>query len=151
MKGAAGILFVKKNTVLMVGTSYKTHWDIPGGEMEAGETPVETAVRECKEEIGVITIPGRLLTQSTLKLKSGILVAWIFQGDERDVEHFAPDGKEVRYAEWLGPMARAAKTVTAPIFRRRLNDAIEALRNDCTIYTEIDGDLYSRPSIRRPL
>lgn len=143
MKGAAGILFVKKNTILMVNTSYKTHWDIPGGVMEDGETPVETAVRECKEELGVVTIPGRLLTQSTVKLPSGILIAWIFQGDEREVENFIPDGEEVTAVEWCRPEQRVQRTATAPIFRRRLYDALEALRTNCTIYTEVDPSLYS--------
>jgi len=144
MKGAAGILFFKNGSVLMVGTSYKTHWDIPGGIMEEGETPIETAIRECKEEIGVITIPDRLLTHSVLKLPTGILMTWIFLGDARTVDNFTPDGEEVTEVAWCNARERVQRTVTAPIFRRRLNDALEAFRTNCTIYTEVDPSLYSR-------
>lgn len=33
-------------------------WDIPGGTVEADETPAEAAVRECVEEAGIITTVG---------------------------------------------------------------------------------------------
>ena len=34
-------------------------WDIPGGTVEAGESPVDAAVRECAEEAGIIATAGR--------------------------------------------------------------------------------------------
>ena len=37
-------------------------WDIPGGTVEAGETPAEAAVRECREEAGLQTTVGEQLT-----------------------------------------------------------------------------------------
>jgi 8-oxo-dGTP diphosphatase len=33
-------------------------WDIPGGTVEAGESPAEAAVRECVEEAGIRTTVG---------------------------------------------------------------------------------------------
>nr|WP_202514873.1 NUDIX hydrolase [Streptomyces sp. SID161] len=37
-------------------------WQLPGGTMEPGERPWETAVRECREETGItVTGPPRLL------------------------------------------------------------------------------------------
>lgn len=37
-------------------------WDIPGGTVEAGESPEEAAVRECFEETGLEVTCGELVT-----------------------------------------------------------------------------------------
>ena len=37
----------------MYGSAGGTHWTFPKGRPEEGETPLETAVRETKEEVGV--------------------------------------------------------------------------------------------------
>lgn len=139
--GASGILFYRHpKQVLMVGTHYKQHWDIPGGVIDEGEMPIEAAVRECKEELGIYAIPGRLLTQSTVRLANGnVLVAWIFKGDPEATEGFVPDGQEVIEAAWLGSTDRIAKTQTAPILSQRIRDAIYALYNDTVIYSEVDA------------
>lgn len=40
-------------------------WDIPGGTVEAGESPEGAVVRECLEETGLIAICGELLAHYT--------------------------------------------------------------------------------------
>lgn len=40
-------------------------WDIPGGTVEAGESPEDAAVRECLEETGFVTTCGELITHYT--------------------------------------------------------------------------------------
>ncbi len=34
-------------------------WDLPGGKMEEGETPLEAAIRETMEEVGYCAAPGQ--------------------------------------------------------------------------------------------
>jgi 8-oxo-dGTP pyrophosphatase MutT (NUDIX family) len=41
--------------------TYKSYWEIPGGVVEAGESPYAAAVRELEEELGLAVQPGRLL------------------------------------------------------------------------------------------
>ena len=52
----AEVLLVDKLTGLGVGKVVG-----PGGKQEAGETPVETAVREVREEVGLTLAPGSLV------------------------------------------------------------------------------------------
>lgn len=55
---AAGVVFCAPNGRLLLvmraasEKNYPGHWSLPGGKGEPGESPVETAMRECAEEIG---------------------------------------------------------------------------------------------------
>lgn len=53
MQELAGILAVENGKVLLLYRDDENHWEVPGGKVEPGESPTETAVRETREEIGV--------------------------------------------------------------------------------------------------
>ncbi|WP_196812371.1 NUDIX hydrolase [Nocardia sp. CNY236] len=58
----AGALFVDElDRVLLVEPTYKDHWELPGGVVEAGESPYAAAVREIREELDLVVPIGRLL------------------------------------------------------------------------------------------
>ena len=59
----AGIVFNDDaGRTLLVRPDYRTDtWEIPGGAMDPGEHPWETARREASEEVGLDREPGRLL------------------------------------------------------------------------------------------
>ncbi|MGH3468070.1 MAG: NUDIX domain-containing protein, partial [Thermocrispum sp.] len=50
---AAGALFVDGSRVLLVRKTYGNRWDIPGGYVDRGETPIEACEREIREELGL--------------------------------------------------------------------------------------------------
>jgi 8-oxo-dGTP diphosphatase len=51
--GAAAVVFDEEGRVLLVKENYGKHrWSLPGGAIEAGETPEEAAVREANERNG---------------------------------------------------------------------------------------------------
>lgn len=56
-------------------------WSIPKGEFEASESPLDAAIRELEEELG-IKISGDFIELKPVKLKSGkIVYAWALQHD----------------------------------------------------------------------
>lgn len=91
-KTSAGILFYRyvqqSLQVLLVhpGGPYwakkdRGAWSIPKGEVEEGETPQQTALREAGEELG-ITINGNMLPLDSIKQKSGkVVYAWAVEQD----------------------------------------------------------------------
>ena len=79
---AAGALFFDdQEDVLLVKPTYKDGWDIPGGYVEPGETPVEACRREVKEELGL-----------ELPLLRLLVVDWAPSEDEGDKVLFVFDG-----------------------------------------------------------
>lgn len=43
--------------LLIVKAHYKSHWSLPSGVIDPGETPFQAAIRETKEEVGLTVDP----------------------------------------------------------------------------------------------
>ena len=67
---AGALIFDRRGRLLIVNPTYKAHWTIPGGIMEAdGETPWEACRREVSEEVGLHVESGRLAAVDFLRPK----------------------------------------------------------------------------------
>ncbi len=58
---AGCLLYDERGYLLLVDPTYKKYWEIPGGTVEAGESPLQACARETKEELGLTVYPSRLL------------------------------------------------------------------------------------------
>ena len=50
---SCGCIIIKDKKVLLVFEKNRSFWGFPKGHMEDGETEIETALREVKEEVGL--------------------------------------------------------------------------------------------------
>jgi 8-oxo-dGTP diphosphatase len=67
---AGALIFDGRGRLLIANPTYKAHWTIPGGIMEAdGETPWEACRREVREEVGLVVEHGRLAAVDFLRPK----------------------------------------------------------------------------------
>lgn len=58
---AGCLLFDEQDRLLVLEPAYKSTWEIPGGVVEAGESPRTAVFREMAEELGLSLKPLRLL------------------------------------------------------------------------------------------
>ena len=77
-------------------------WEFPGGKLEAGETRETALVRECREELGIVVLPGRLYADLEHEYQDFVVhlflyEAWLHDGEPQLFEH-----EEVC---WMTPLA----------------------------------------------
>lgn len=140
-KRVAADVLIRDNAgrVLLVNPTYKEHWDLPGGMVEANEPPRKGAEREILEELGVAVDVGRVL-----------VMAWIAPRDPWDDQLvFVFDGgtlsdrqrAEVRVvdpeiSEFGFFKSDEAADRLRPDLTDRLRQALRALSDGTTAYYE---------------
>jgi 8-oxo-dGTP diphosphatase len=139
---AGALIFDDDGRLLVVNPTYKAHWTIPGGIMEAdGETPWEACRREVREEVGLVVEQGRLVAVDFLRPKPakhgglrflfdcGVLPGAILGSIALQEEELS----EHRLAEPAG----ALELLSGPL-RRRVGAALQVLDGGGCVYLE-DG------------
>jgi 8-oxo-dGTP pyrophosphatase MutT (NUDIX family) len=91
---AAAFLRDDQGRVLLVNPVYKKPWDLPGGVVEANESPHAACRREVAEELGLDRAPGPVLA-----------VDWIPPGPER------PEGLVIVYDGGILPAGQVKEIV----------------------------------------
>ena len=80
-------------------------WECVGGSVLAGETSLEGALREAKEEVGLDLSPdsGRVILAKTRSSYSDIVDVWLFRYDN-DVSLRNATTDEVAQVQWMTPV-----------------------------------------------
>ncbi|MFI1431644.1 NUDIX domain-containing protein [Streptomyces lydicus] len=136
---AAGALFFDgQDQVLLVKPSYKPKWEIPGGYIERGESPLAACMREVREELAITPSIGPLLVIDWAPSDAeGDKVLYVFDGGQLSPEELAeiklaPD--ELLAAEFHP--AADLDQLLIPRLARRVKAAIRARGHGHTQYLE---------------
>jgi 8-oxo-dGTP diphosphatase len=136
----AGVLFHDGiGRVMLVDPIYKDPWDVPGGIVEADESPHAAATREIEEELGLVITPGRLLVVDWVPAQPTRpdAVLYLFEGGILSAEQSAAirlQDTELQAWAWVD-MERIGERLT-PLLTRRVTAAIHASLHGTTAYLE---------------
>lgn len=137
---AAGLLITDAvGRILLVEPVYKDTWEIPGGSVEADESPRDAAGREVKEELGLSVSPGRLLVVDWMAARPGRTeaVMFVYHGGVLDPARTADirlPPEELRGWAWCS--ASEVDSRVPGCLARRLAAAAYALEQGAAAYLE---------------
>ena len=128
--------------ILVLKTTYKEYWEIPGGVVEENESPKQTVEREVLEEIG-LEINVSLCLAIHYRSAQGIQdenIMFVFDGGIiNDTSELKPDGKEISEARFVS--FEEAHNFVGERIASRLPFLQQALQQKRTIYLESIGTL----------
>ncbi|BEL07132.1 hypothetical protein Q0Z83_053230 [Actinoplanes sichuanensis] len=139
----AGVLFGDgRGRVLLVEPSYKPDWEVPGGCVEADESPRAAAQREIREELGLSVDVGRVLVVDWIGPRDGRTegLMLIFDGGTvADGDAIRLPADELRGWAWCTE-AEAGERLS-PLLARRIAAAIRAREAGICAYLEEGYDV----------
>jgi ADP-ribose pyrophosphatase YjhB (NUDIX family) len=145
---AAGALFRDgRGNILLVDPVYRDTWDLPGGVIDADESPNAACRREVAEEIGLEWPAGRLLVVDWVPAqeKCPEELVLIYDGGvlgAADIAAITVTDAELAGFAFFAP-GQVDRQVR-PVVRRRIRACVQALATGLTAVLE-DGDPV-RPS-----
>ncbi|MHC5544242.1 (deoxy)nucleoside triphosphate pyrophosphohydrolase, partial [Singulisphaera rosea] len=81
--GRAGYYLIRQRPP---GSAMAGYWEFPGGKCEAGESPEDATVRECREEIGLGIVLGPLRRRMTHRYPHAWVELFYFDGTTESPE-----------------------------------------------------------------
>ena len=134
--GAGCLFFDKAHRLLILKPTYRDSWLIPGGVVEANESPREACIREVIEEIGVDCQLERLLCMDYVNSKEnyGEALQFVFYGGVIAVEDVRLSDDEISDYCFV-PTEQALPLLGKPA-QRRIYWSLEGLKTKQFLYLE---------------
>ena len=124
---AAGGIVLQNGRVLLVYRPRYNDWSLPKGKLDDGESPLETAIREVREETGYEVEPGEFAgcCGYLVKGKPKTVLFWMMTpGKQFDIL----DREEVSELVWL-TVAEALEKLSYPLEKDLLAKATATSRS----------------------
>lgn len=148
--GACALLFYKRE-LLLVQPTYNPGWILPGGTVEAEESPLEGLHREIKEELDITIEPTQLLSVDYVSNRDvkGEYIQFLFAAKDLSEDQVrkikVPPYELNEYC--FAPLNKAMELLT-PAVARRVASTLNAQTNSRgAIYLENGGTLYDPLSV----
>jgi len=117
LRDSAFAIILHARQILLVKARQKDNWQLPGGRLEAGETPHQALTREVHEETGLNAAPLRLT--GTYRREDGT-VARVYEARARG--RLAGARREIVAQRWVS--IRKAKDMVGSSTRKRLLEGL---------------------------
>lgn len=135
---AASVLFLDEaGDVLLVEPTYKAMWEIPGGRMQAGETPREACARTLQEQFTMDVPLGRLLVADWAPHVRDERMRFVFDGGvltDKQLDAIELPPHELESWAFISP--HELFVMTEPRLCRRVTAALGAREAGATWYLE---------------
>ena len=135
--GAGCLFFDDCGKLLILKPTYKNNWLLPGGVIEAHESPRQACIREVKEETGIECQPTKLLCVDYVnnRQKNVESVQFVFLGKilAEGTEINLPQS-EISAYQFLAPEKAILKL--GKLSQSRYENCLLCLENQETIYLE---------------
>jgi 8-oxo-dGTP diphosphatase len=119
---AGALIFDGSGELLILKTTYKKGWSLPGGQIEPGESPWEACRRETFEECGLRVERGRLACVDFLRPRPDRLggLRLLFDCGRLPQDQLAAIDLQLDEVEQhrFAPPAEAVELLTGPVGRR---------------------------------
>jgi 8-oxo-dGTP pyrophosphatase MutT (NUDIX family) len=140
-QGAGALITTSDGRVVMYDVTYRDYLELPGGAVEAGESPPAACARECREELGIDIAVGRLLVldHQTDEGDRGGSVMFVYDGGvvEAAALRTVPASEEGRGVVYVDPADLGG--VTIPRLANRIRCALTA-RETARFIEAVNGD-----------
>ena len=133
---AGAVLRAADDRIVIVEPTYVDHWNLPGGELEPGESPRVACAREVREELGLDLPIGRLVCVDHIRSRDAF--RFLFDGGrvaDDFLEQCVLPADELRSARFA--TIDEAAPLLHPQSAARLRHCLAAM--DSTLYLE-DGE-----------